>query len=224
MALLALGAFVYSLRASVYASSSGLAGVDGVLDNQLRACVRSSVPNPDRARRCDRGPVLRHRKVAGTRDYLATTSARSRSHSPRGRIHAWRLLHPFVVHHRCHRQHCVPRYRRSVGAAPPFFNCASAPFGLALAQRGLSLNFTNQSEISSFVLLGPFALLQMQRLHIRGFTHRWRLLLVGLAGVFLLLAMWYLISSPPVSGRPSSPRPRRARARDSSDWAWRGFS
>ncbi len=91
-----------------------------------------------------------------------------------------------------------PGHRRVSGGGTSLLQLLSAPFGLALAQRGLSLNFTNQSEISSFVLLGPFALLQMQRLHIRGFTHRWRLLLVGTAGVFLLLAMWYLISLPPV--------------------------
>ncbi len=70
---------------------------------------------------------------------------------------------------------------------------------MTLAQNGTALPFTlNQSEISSFILLGPFALLQIQRVRLRAFTRRWRVLLVGTAAVFVTITAWYLISLPPI--------------------------
>jgi len=92
-----------------------------------------------------------------------------------------------------------PGHRRVSGGGTSLLQLLSAPFGLTLAQRGTALPFTlNQSEISSFVLLGPFALLQIQRVRLRAFAPRWRLLLVGTAGVFVTITAWYLISLPPI--------------------------
>ncbi len=76
-----------------------------------------------------------------------------------------------------------PGHRRATGGGTSLLQLFSAPFGLDLAQNGTALPPTlNQSEISSFVLLGPFALLQIQRVRLKEFAQRWRLLLVGTAG------------------------------------------
>jgi len=92
-----------------------------------------------------------------------------------------------------------PGHRRVSGGGTSLLQLLSAPFGVALAQHGTSLPETlNQSEISSFIFLGPFALLQIQRVHLREFARRWRLLLAGTATVFITITAWYLISLPPV--------------------------
>jgi len=92
-----------------------------------------------------------------------------------------------------------PGHRRASGGGTSLLQLFSAPFGLDLAQHGTALPVTlNQSEISSFLLLGPFALVQIQRVRLREFAQRWRLLLVGTAGVLVLMTTWYLISLPPI--------------------------
>lgn len=91
-----------------------------------------------------------------------------------------------------------PGHRRATGGGTSLQQLLSAPFGLSLAQHGAGLSTTNQSEISSFVLFGPFALLQLQRIHLREFMSRWRVMLSGMAAVFLVLLAWYLISLPPI--------------------------
>ncbi|HLM97078.1 MAG TPA: hypothetical protein VK283_12235 [Acidimicrobiales bacterium] len=92
-----------------------------------------------------------------------------------------------------------PGHRRVSGGGTSLLQLLSAPFGLTLARHGTSLPAAlNQSEISSFVFLGPFALLQMQRVRLKEFARRWRLLLVGTAAVFITITAWYLISLPPV--------------------------
>ena len=92
-----------------------------------------------------------------------------------------------------------PGHRRVNGGGTSLLQLFSAPFGLNLAEHGTALPVTlNQSEISSFILLGPFALLQIQRVRLRALASRWRLLLVGTAAAFVTLTAWYLISLPPV--------------------------
>ena len=90
-----------------------------------------------------------------------------------------------------------PGHRRVSGGGTQISQLLSAPFGLSLAKNGLGLTTTNQSEISSFLILGPFALLQMLRMRVRELTFRWRVLLLGTAAIFVLMATWYLISLPP---------------------------
>jgi hypothetical protein len=96
-----------------------------------------------------------------------------------------------------------PGQRRVSGGNPSLWQLFSAPFGLSIARHGalLTSSGTNQSEISSFVLLGPFVLLQLQRVRLREFTRRWRILLAGTAGVFVLISVWYLVSLPPILAR-----------------------
>jgi hypothetical protein len=91
-----------------------------------------------------------------------------------------------------------PGERRAAGGTTTLFQLFSAPFGVPLANHGLSLTGTNQSEISSFLLLGPFALLQLFRIRLRDVGSRWRLLLVGAGAGFLLVTAWYLVSLPPL--------------------------
>jgi len=91
-----------------------------------------------------------------------------------------------------------PGHRRVTGGGTSLLQLLSAPFGLTLAQHGDSLTFTNQSEISSFILLGPFAMLQIHRVRLHEFARRWRVLLAGSAGVFVLISIWYFVSLPPV--------------------------
>ncbi len=96
-----------------------------------------------------------------------------------------------------------PGQRRVTGGDTSLMQLLSAPFGLSLARHGASLTSanTNQSEISSFVLLGPFVLLQLQRVRLREFTRRWRFLLAGTAVVFVVITIWYLVSLPPIVAR-----------------------
>ena len=91
-----------------------------------------------------------------------------------------------------------PGKRRAAGGTTSLFQLLSAPFGVPLANHGLTLTGTNQSEISSFLLLGPFALLQLFRIRLRDLGRRSQLLLVGAGAGFLLVTAWYLISLPPL--------------------------
>lgn len=94
-----------------------------------------------------------------------------------------------------------PGHRRVGGGHTSLLQLLSAPFGLNLAQHGASLpTALNQSEISSFILLGPFALLQILSLRLRALASRWRLLLVGTAAIFVAISAWYLIRLPPIVG------------------------
>ena len=90
-----------------------------------------------------------------------------------------------------------PGHRRVSGGGTSLFQLLSAPFGLTLAQNGAGISGSNQSEISSFLMLGPFALLQLFRLRLRDLMFRWRVLLLGTAGIFVILVAWFLISLPP---------------------------
>lgn len=96
-----------------------------------------------------------------------------------------------------------PGRRRVGGGTSSLWQLLSAPFGLTLARHGalLTSSGTNQSEISSFVMLGPFALFQLQRVRLREFTYRWRILLLGTAAVWVLISVWYLVSVPPLLAR-----------------------
>jgi hypothetical protein len=90
-----------------------------------------------------------------------------------------------------------PSHRHEAGGHTSLLQLFSAPFGLSLASNGAALTGdTNQSEISSFLLLGPFALLQLSRMRFRDLQTRWRLLIAGTAAVFALLSVWYLVSLP----------------------------
>jgi len=90
-----------------------------------------------------------------------------------------------------------PGHRRVSGGGTSMLQLLSAPFGLSLAQNGSGISGTNQSEISSFLMLGPFALLQLLRLRMRDLVFRWRVLLLGAAAAFVILTTWFLISLPP---------------------------
>jgi hypothetical protein len=90
-----------------------------------------------------------------------------------------------------------PGRRHLTGGVGSLTQLLSTPFELTLARHGAGIT-PNQSEISSFLLLGPFALFQMQRVRLREFARRWRVMLVGLGIVFVVLMAWYLISLPPV--------------------------
>ena len=96
-----------------------------------------------------------------------------------------------------------PGHRRLTGGVTSLLQLLSAPFGLQLARHGAAIpaNISNQSEISSFVLLAPFVLLQLHRMRLRDFSYRSKALLLGTSGVFLLLAAWYLVSLPPILAR-----------------------
>jgi hypothetical protein len=91
-----------------------------------------------------------------------------------------------------------PAHRRVSGGSTSLVQLLSAPFGVTLALHGNQLSGTNQSEVSSFLLLGPFALLQVFHLGLRQFEARWRAVLLGTSAVFVLLATWYLIGLPSV--------------------------
>jgi hypothetical protein len=89
-----------------------------------------------------------------------------------------------------------PGARRVQGGGTSLLQLLSAPFGVPLADRGASLTFTNQSEISSFLFLGPFALLQLFRLRLGEFGRRWRPMLIGASAGFLVIAAWYFVGLP----------------------------
>ena len=98
-----------------------------------------------------------------------------------------------------------PGNRQLNGGGTSLLQLLSAPFGLALAGSSVNtpgqlhtLGSTDQEGISSFILLGPFVLLQLLRVRLREFTTRWRYLLLGTAGVFVLFTIWYLVSLPPI--------------------------
>jgi len=94
-----------------------------------------------------------------------------------------------------------PGHRRVSGGGTSLLQLLSAPFGLNIAQHGASLPIKlNQSEISSFILLGPFALLQILFVRLRALASRWRLLLVGTAAIFVAITAWYLIRLPSIVG------------------------
>ncbi|HVX21086.1 MAG TPA: hypothetical protein VHB02_07050 [Acidimicrobiales bacterium] len=90
-----------------------------------------------------------------------------------------------------------PGKRRVTGGGTSVLQLFSAPFGVPLAVNGATLAQTNQSEISSFLLLGPFALLQAFRIRLADIDARLRLPFIGAAVGFLIVAAWYLISLPP---------------------------
>jgi hypothetical protein len=90
-----------------------------------------------------------------------------------------------------------PGRRRISGGHTSILQLLSAPYGLALARQGLSaLKTSNQSEISSFLLLGPFIILQVFRLRLSSFERRSKWLLVGATLSFSLLFLWYLVGLP----------------------------
>jgi len=91
-----------------------------------------------------------------------------------------------------------PGQRRATGGNTSLLHLFSAPFGVGLANQRDGVSGTNQSEISSFLLLGPFALLQLFRVRLRDWGRRWRILLVGASAGFLVVSAWFLISLPPI--------------------------
>gem|GEM_PF-880983 len=90
-----------------------------------------------------------------------------------------------------------PGNRRLLGGRTSIEQLASAPFGLVFSRHGFTeLTGTNQSEISSFLLLGPFALLQLFRTGLRRWDDRTRYLLVGASVATVLLGAWYFVGLP----------------------------
>lgn len=89
-----------------------------------------------------------------------------------------------------------PGRRRSTGGNTSLTQLLSAPFGWFLARNGSSLTTTNQSEVSSFLLLGPFVALQLYRVGLRGFTLRTRLAMFGAVSGMAICALWYFIGLP----------------------------
>ena len=95
-----------------------------------------------------------------------------------------------------------PGSRRVTGGTGDPRVLLSAPFGLLLDQNdALPLSQTNQSEISSFILLTPFVLLQLFRSGLRSLEVRGRYLLIGCASGSILLFLWYLIGFPSLIAR-----------------------
>jgi len=92
-----------------------------------------------------------------------------------------------------------PGRRRVGGGDPSLLQTFSAPFGFVLSRQGAAIppTVTNQSEVSSFLLLGPFALFQVQRVGLGAFTRRWRYLVAGTSCALILIALWYFVSLPP---------------------------
>ena len=89
-----------------------------------------------------------------------------------------------------------PGQRRSLGGQASLLQLLSAPFGLTLSRFGNGLSETNQSEISSFLLFGPFVLLQLFRTGLKSLDRRSRWLLTGASVSFGLIFTWYLIGLP----------------------------
>lgn len=90
-----------------------------------------------------------------------------------------------------------PGKRRLTGGGASLDVLLSAPFGYALAEPGAQLTTTNQSEIASMLLLGPFVALQLFRVGLRSFVSRSRLVLGGTVAAGALAAAWFLVSLPP---------------------------
>lgn len=92
-----------------------------------------------------------------------------------------------------------PGHRRAPGGDASILAFLSAPFGIPVARHGLvGLVGSNQSELSSFLILGPFALLQLFRLRTRDFTFRWKLSMLGAAAALLLMSVWYFLGLPSI--------------------------
>ena len=90
-----------------------------------------------------------------------------------------------------------PGRRTTSGGTLSLTQLLSAPFGYKIAAHGLgALVGTNQSEIASFVLLGPFALLLIMRRRVSAWPRFQRRVTIGLVCAYLLLAVWYLIGLP----------------------------
>ena len=95
-----------------------------------------------------------------------------------------------------------PGNRHVTGGGTSILQMLSAPFGLALSGSSVNgvhtLGSTDQENISSFILLGPFVLVQLLWLRLRAFTTRWNYLLFGSAGVFVVFFVWYRVGLPSI--------------------------
>jgi hypothetical protein len=94
-----------------------------------------------------------------------------------------------------------PGHRGSTGGGTSSMQLLSAPFGVQLASHGDRLQGTNQSEISSFLLLGPFAIVQAFWLGFRRFSVRFTYTFALTATAFTLVAAWYLVGLPSIVGK-----------------------
>jgi len=92
-----------------------------------------------------------------------------------------------------------PGRRRITGGHGSLLQLFSAPFDLAVASHGATLSpASNESELSSFVMLAPFVLLQLFRLRLRDLASRHLIPLVAAGAAFATLLVWYFISLPGV--------------------------
>ena len=89
-----------------------------------------------------------------------------------------------------------PGHRRESGGSGLITQLLSAPFGYPLIKNGAGLAGTNQSEISSFLLLFPFALLQLIIYPFKRFDYRTRCLLVGTSIATAISMIWFLTGFP----------------------------
>jgi hypothetical protein len=95
-----------------------------------------------------------------------------------------------------------PGLRSVIGGRMSITQLFSAPFGFILNNKGLgNLNLTNQSEISSFILLGPFVLFEYFRSKFIGWNESDKRRLVALSIGFILLSVWGLIGLPSLISR-----------------------
>jgi hypothetical protein len=89
-----------------------------------------------------------------------------------------------------------PGHRRDTGGNTSLYQFFSAPYGVQLALRGTSLSFTNQSEISSFIFVAPYVLLQVIRTGIGALPRRARMQLVGAIIALSILSIWFFLGLP----------------------------
>jgi hypothetical protein len=96
-----------------------------------------------------------------------------------------------------------PGHRRDTGGVADLYQWLSAPYGTEIALRGSTLPGTNQSEISSFLILAPYACLQLLRLRLAQFSRLQRAQLVGTLGAFALIGLWYFTGLPSIISIPT---------------------
>jgi hypothetical protein len=90
-----------------------------------------------------------------------------------------------------------PGHRPADGGDAVLANVLSAPFGLQLALRGaVGLVTTNQSEISSFLILGPFAAIQLFFLQRSQLDLRSRWIVGALGVAFFIFVAWMFLGLP----------------------------
>lgn len=95
-----------------------------------------------------------------------------------------------------------PGHRTLTGGGAILGNVLSAPFGLELALHGANaLVATNQSEISSFLILGPFALIQFFFIRRSQLDLRSKWIFGMLSIAFLVFAAWMFVGLPTVIAR-----------------------